>query len=195
MSHEATNWAIKQRGLKPAAKLVLWHLCDRYHPDNGCFPSKETLAEDCEMSVRSVYDQITILEEAGLLKVVEQVFQKASGKFTSNSYILGCDPKFAQYVDPPSANSAVGKNAYPPSANSRSYRRQNLPTNSVKEPVKEKTPAGAISSLEEKIEFWAEKINGPGFVSASSIKAGLARAIIASGKVTPEKMKERGISA
>lgn len=47
----------------------------------------------------------------------------------------------------------------------------------------------------EQIEFWSAKINGDGFVSASSIKAGLARAIIASGKVTPEKMRERGISA
>ncbi len=39
MSHRATNWAIQQRGLPPAAKLVLWHLCDRHNPDFGCFPS------------------------------------------------------------------------------------------------------------------------------------------------------------
>jgi hypothetical protein len=31
MSHEATNWAIKQRGLKPTTKIVLWHLCDRFN--------------------------------------------------------------------------------------------------------------------------------------------------------------------
>lgn len=140
MSHDATNWAIKQRGLKPAAKVVLWHLCDRYHPDNGCFPSKETLAEDCEMSVRSVYDQIAILEEKGLLKVVSQSFKTASGKYSSNSYILGCDPQFAQHAAEPSAKSAVGRTAHKPSANSRKDRRQNLPTNSVNEPVSEPTP-------------------------------------------------------
>lgn len=140
MSHDATNWAIKQRGLKPSAKVVLWHLCDRYHPDNGCFPSKETLAEDCEMSVRSVYDQITILEKMGLLKVAPQTFQKASGKYTSNRYILGCDPEFDTYSSDPSAKSAVGRTAQSPSANSRKHRRQNLPTNSVKEPVKEQSP-------------------------------------------------------
>jgi hypothetical protein len=39
MSHEATNWAIQQRGLKPTTTIVLWHLCDRHNPDFGCFPS------------------------------------------------------------------------------------------------------------------------------------------------------------
>jgi hypothetical protein len=38
MSHDATNWAIKQRGLKPTTKIVLWHLCDRFNPDSGCRP-------------------------------------------------------------------------------------------------------------------------------------------------------------
>ena len=46
MSHAATNWAIQQRGLKPATKIVLWHLCDRFNPDFGCFPTQERLAHD-----------------------------------------------------------------------------------------------------------------------------------------------------
>ncbi len=50
MSHAATNWAIQQRGLKPTTKIVLWHLCDRFNPDYGCFPSQERLAHDCEIS-------------------------------------------------------------------------------------------------------------------------------------------------
>ena len=140
MSHDATNWAIKQRGLKPSAKIVLWHLCDRYHPDHGCFPSKDTLAVDCEMSLRSVYDQIAILEKSGLLRVDAQTFQAASGKYTSNRYILGCDPEFGTKSEQPSAKSAIGRITHSPSANSRSHRRQNLPTNLVREPVNEKTP-------------------------------------------------------
>lgn len=151
MSHEATNWAIKQRGLKPAAKVVLWHLCDRYHPDHGCFPSKETLAHDCEMSERSVHDQIAVLVSRGLISVAKRGGKSASGKFTSNEYILGCDPRFSQDVEKPSAKSAVGKNASEPSANSRSNRRQNLPSNPVKEPVRE-TCAAAHSDLFSK--FW-----------------------------------------
>ena len=50
MSHFATNWAIQQRGLKPTTKIVLWHLCDRYNPDYGCFPSQHRLSHDCEIS-------------------------------------------------------------------------------------------------------------------------------------------------
>ena len=50
MSHAATNWAIQQRGLKPTTKIVLWHLCDRFNPDYGCFPSQDRLAHDCEIS-------------------------------------------------------------------------------------------------------------------------------------------------
>lgn len=143
MSHDATNWAIKQRGIKPAAKLVLWQLCDRYHPDNGCFPSKETLAEDCEMSVRSVYDQVAILEAAGLVRVVENTHKAASGKFKSNRYILGFEPDFTPLADKPSAKSADGKTSRKPSANSRKNRGQNLPTNSVREPVSEPCEADA----------------------------------------------------
>ena len=40
MSHKATVWAIQQRGLKPATKIVLWFLCDRHNPDFGCFPTQ-----------------------------------------------------------------------------------------------------------------------------------------------------------
>jgi hypothetical protein len=43
MSHDATNWAIQRRGLKPTTKIVLWHLCDRFNPDFGCFPSQDRL--------------------------------------------------------------------------------------------------------------------------------------------------------
>ena len=39
MSHAATNWAIQQRVLKPASKIVLSHLCDRHNLDFFCFPT------------------------------------------------------------------------------------------------------------------------------------------------------------
>ena len=63
MSHAATNWAIQQRGLKPATKIVLWHLCDRHNPDFGCFPTQVRLAEDAEMSISSLNDHLKKLEE------------------------------------------------------------------------------------------------------------------------------------
>ena len=68
MSHEATNWAIKQRGLKPTTKIVLWHLCDRFNPDYGGFPSQDRLAEDCEISRSTLNEHLGHLEAEGLLK-------------------------------------------------------------------------------------------------------------------------------
>ena len=73
MSHEATNWAIKQRGLKPTTKIVLWHLCDRFNPDYGCFPSQERLAHDCEISRSTLNEHLGRLEMAGLLRRVPRI--------------------------------------------------------------------------------------------------------------------------
>ena len=63
MSHAATNWAIQQRGLKPATEIVLWFLCDRHNPDFGCFPTQARLAEDAEMSVSALNDHLAALED------------------------------------------------------------------------------------------------------------------------------------
>ena len=69
MSHAATNWAIKQRGLKPAAKIVLWHLADCYNGHTGqCNPRQALLAEMCEMSKSTLNVHLAHLEKRGLIK-------------------------------------------------------------------------------------------------------------------------------
>ena len=68
MSHKATTWAIQQRGLMPATKLVLWYLCDRHTPDFGCYPSQDQLADDAEISRASLNTHLRKLEEAGLIR-------------------------------------------------------------------------------------------------------------------------------
>lgn len=68
MSHDATNWAIKQRGLKPTTKLVLWHLADRHNPDFGCFPRQDTLAADVEISRSTLNEHLAILEQKRLIR-------------------------------------------------------------------------------------------------------------------------------
>lgn len=140
MSHEATNWAFKQRGLKPSAKIVLLALADRHNPDHGCFPSKKTLAEDCEMSERAVYDQIKLLVERGLVHVSDAPVA-VRGQFQSNRYYLSFEADFPRQISP-SANSAVGKLEQSPSAKSAGDRRQNLPTNPVREPRKRTSNLG-----------------------------------------------------
>ena len=112
MSHVATNWAINQRGLKPATKIVLFYLADRHNPDYGCFPSQKTLAEDAEMSERSVRDHLDILEQKGL---IQRISEQDGGKFKSTRYILEFEPDF-QRQNLPTAKSADGKICRSPAA-------------------------------------------------------------------------------
>ena len=93
MSHEATNWAIKQRGLKPTTKIVLWHLCDRFNPDYGCFPSQDRLAEDCEISRSTLNEHLGQLEAAGLLRRVPRLHPVTKRQMPTR-YILGFEPGF-----------------------------------------------------------------------------------------------------
>ena len=93
MSHEATNWAIKQRGLKPTAKIVLWHLCDRFNPDYGCFPSQARLAHDCEISRATLNRHLDGLEARGLIRRI-RVIDPRTGQQRPTRYLLGCEPGF-----------------------------------------------------------------------------------------------------
>ena len=93
MSHYATNWAIQQRGLKPTTKIVLWHLCDRFNPDYGCFPSQNRLAYDSEISRSTLNDHIGQLEAAGLLRRVPRI-DPATKRQLPTRYILGFEPGF-----------------------------------------------------------------------------------------------------
>jgi hypothetical protein len=95
MSHAATNWAIQQRGLKPTTKIVLWHLCDRFNPDFGCFPSQEQLAHDCEISRSTLNDHLTILENAGLIRRVQRL-NPGTKRQMPTRYILAFESGFTQ---------------------------------------------------------------------------------------------------
>lgn len=72
MSFKATNWAVSQRGISPAAKVLLWQLADRHNPDNGCFPDQRTIEVDCEMSRSTVNEKLKELEQGGLIKRVKR---------------------------------------------------------------------------------------------------------------------------
>jgi hypothetical protein len=93
MSHAATNWAIQQRGLKPAAKIVLWHLCDRFNPDYGCFPSQARLAEDCEISRATLNRHLDALEAAGLIRRLRTIDAR-TGQQRPTRYLLAFESGF-----------------------------------------------------------------------------------------------------
>lgn len=91
MSHAATNWAIRQRGLKPASKIVLWHLADCHNAHTGqCNPMQKTLAEMCEMSRSTLNLHLDALEAAGLIRRITSVDEQTK-KQRPTSYVLAFD--------------------------------------------------------------------------------------------------------
>jgi len=107
MSHAATNWAIQQRGLKPTAKIVLWHLCDRFNPDYGCFPSQSRLAHDCEISRSTLNLHLFQLERAALLRRVPRI-DPVTKRQMATRYILGFEPGFTQQEPDPCPETGHG---------------------------------------------------------------------------------------
>jgi len=112
MSHKATNWAIQQRGLKPATKIVLWHLCDRHNPDFGCFPTQARLAEDAEMSISALNAHLARLEELGLIHRI-RVHDARTHKRQATRYILGFEENFPQEPTPETGDGFDGENGVP----------------------------------------------------------------------------------
>lgn len=130
MSHKATNWAIQQRGLMPATKLVLWHLCDRHNPDFGCFPSQDQLAADAEISRASLNVHLEKLETAGLIRRHRRV-DEVTRKQKSTRYVLGFEDDFGGEPCPDSGHGKPQK----PCPDFGKSRVQNLDSNLVREPV------------------------------------------------------------
>jgi hypothetical protein len=107
MSHKATVWAIQQRGLKPATKIVLWFLCDRHNPDFGCFPTQARLADDAEMSISALNEHLAKLEMLRLIHRV-RVHDPRTHKRQATRYILGFEDGFPQKPTPETGHGLFG---------------------------------------------------------------------------------------
>ena len=106
MSHYMTALAMRQTGLKPAAKIVLYWLADHHNGETGlCFPSLNTLAKECEMDVATVKRHLGGLEDLGLIERKQR--HRENGSQTSTQYILRLDAPLAQNAPPPSAKCAT----------------------------------------------------------------------------------------
>lgn len=144
MSHHATNWAIAQRGIKPALKVVLWHLADCHNPAyGGTFPSQEYLAERCEIPRSTLNGYLDQLESAGLI-ARERRRKKGSSRQERTRYYFPFEARFTQFCSAdPSPESghgydeAVSRNGQKPSPEIDESRVQNLDSNPVREPVRE----------------------------------------------------------
>ena len=87
MSHYMTALAMKVRGLKPAAKIVLYWLADHHNGETGaCYPSLNRLSDVCEMSKASIARHLSDLEEAGFITRNER--SRGNGSQTTTSYVF-----------------------------------------------------------------------------------------------------------
>ena len=187
MSHKATVWAIQQRGLKPATKIVLWFLCDRHNPDFGCFPTQARLADDAEMSISALNDHLAKLEDLRLIHRV-RVHDPRTHKRQATRYILGFEDGFPQEPTPETGHGFCGteeeQHADPtpdsrdraisgfspiPSPDFAQSHLRNPETNLVREPlskpVKEEEDAQARDSEFDK--FFQELISALGLDPAA----------------------------
>ena len=191
MSHKATVWAIQQRGLKPATKIVLWFLCDRHNPDFGCFPTQERLAEDAEMSVSALNDHLARLETLRLIHRV-RTHDPRTHKRQATRYILGFEDGFPQEPcpesgdgisgteeeqddapTPDSGHGAISGFLANPSPDFAQSHLRNPETNLVREPlskpVKEEEDAQAREA--EFDRFFAELLAALGFAANATLPA------------------------
>jgi hypothetical protein len=187
MSHKATVWAIQQRGLKPATKIVLWFLCDRHNPDFGCFPTQARLADDAEMSISALNEHLTKLQELRLIHRV-RVHDPRTHKRKATRYILGFEDGFPQEptpetgdgfegtdeeqdVDPTpdSGHGAISGFPAKPSPDFAESHLRNPETNLVREPlskpVKEEEGAQACAAISD--HFFGEVLLALGLDSTA----------------------------
>lgn len=88
MSMELMVKAMKIRVGNPLRKLVLIKLADNASDQGECWPSYQHIADQCEISKRSVMNHIAALCESGLIKKVTRKGEKGNA---SNIYFLCLD--------------------------------------------------------------------------------------------------------
>jgi hypothetical protein len=86
MSVQALTCAFAIRGLGPSEKLVLLALANFANEEMRCWPSQERLADDTELSARTVWTALQSLETKGVLS--RQARKRADGSRTTDVFTL-----------------------------------------------------------------------------------------------------------
>jgi hypothetical protein len=109
MSMELMVKAMKAKVGNPLRKLVLLKLADNANDQGECWPSYNYIAEQCEMSRRSVMDHVKKLETSGFLR---REYRKGVKGNSSNVFHLNFDEKRGLGGEsaalPPSESPALG---------------------------------------------------------------------------------------
>ncbi|ROO33407.1 helix-turn-helix domain-containing protein [Pseudomonas sp. 7SR1] len=141
--------AMKIRVGNPLRKLVLIKLADNASDMGECWPSYQHIADQCEISKRSVMNHINALEQAGLLR--KEIRKGGPKGNSSNVYFLTLDggappaPGVAQKIHQGSAAGSPPSESPAPGGSAAAAPRTSHSSESVNEPVIEPvaTPAHA----------------------------------------------------
>ncbi|MCP1446418.1 DNA-binding transcriptional ArsR family regulator [Pseudomonas sp. GGS8] len=131
--------AMKLRVGNPLRKLVLIKLADNASDIGECWPSYQHIADQCEISKRSVMNHITALCEAGLLR--KEIRKGGPKGNSSNVYFLTLDggappaPGVAQKIHPGSAAGSPPSESPAPGGSAAVAPRISHSLEPVMEPV------------------------------------------------------------
>ena len=132
--------AMKLRVGNPLRKLVLIKLADNASDVGECWPSYQHIADQCEISKRSVMNHITALCEAGLLR--KEIRKGGPKGNSSNVYFLTLDgggappaPGVVQQVHPGSAAGSHPSESPAPGGSAAAAPRISNSLEPVMEPV------------------------------------------------------------
>ncbi|MCX4217421.1 helix-turn-helix domain-containing protein [Pseudomonas sp. MCal1] len=161
--------AMKLRVGNPLRKLVLIKLADNASDMGECWPSYQHIADQCEISKRSVMNHITALCESGLLR--KEIRKGGPKGNSSNVYFLTLDggappaPGVVQQIhqgsaagSPPSESPALGGSAGAAPRTSHSSEPVNEP---VIEPIEPPASAEVVPAQSRNLVLVVDRADAP----------------------------------
>lgn len=161
--------AMKLRVGNPLRKLVLIKLADNASDMGECWPSYQHIADQCEISKRSVMNHITALCESGLLR--KEIRKGGPKGNSSNVYFLTLDggapptPGVVQQIhqgsaagSPPSESPALGGSAGAAPRTSHSSEPVNEP---VIEPIAPPASAEVVPAQSRNLVLVVDRVDAP----------------------------------
>ena len=98
---------IHELHIKSNAILVYYDLCRRANKEDVCWPSKQTIADACNISKSTVTRSLRELEKVGMITTVTR-FRHTNNRQTSNIYqIFDTPQQFTQFPEEPTDLSDI----------------------------------------------------------------------------------------
>lgn len=143
MSVQAITWALEQTVGSPTGKIILLCLANYADKNGACFPGHKTIADECEVSVRSVAEWMAKLESLGLIDRTRRF--RNNGSRTSDSIVLRLPWLATTTSSEPHANSASGRETASPHADDRTHQVQQVhPLNRQNNQYPPNPPSGGL---------------------------------------------------